>query len=104
MQKVLVDLFSVPEESRVEFLENTRKVQGFLKFLPGFVEGYLYEKTDGNGQYDIITTAVWENETAIENARNEVKAEFQRLGFNPQEMMTRLKIKTERAVYERFVY
>ncbi len=104
MQKVLIDLFIVPEESRVEFLENTRKVQGFLRSITGFIEGYLYEKTDGNGQYNIITTAVWENETVYENARKAVTAEFQKQGFNPQELMGRLKIKSERAVYQRFPY
>jgi heme-degrading monooxygenase HmoA len=104
MQKVLIDLLIVPEEARATFLENNRKVQAFLKTLPGFVEGYLYEKTDGSGQYNIITTAVWENETALENAKDVVKAEFQRLGFNPQEMMSTLKIQSERVVCERFPY
>ena len=40
MEKVLVDAFIVPEESREAFLEGARRVQRFLKTLPGFVEGF----------------------------------------------------------------
>ena len=47
MEKVLVDAFIVPEESREAFLEGARRVQGFLKTLPGSVEGFLLERKDG---------------------------------------------------------
>ena len=59
MQKVLIDKFIVPKESKAPFLERTREVQSFLKTLPGFVEGFLYEKRDGERRYNYVTTAVW---------------------------------------------
>jgi heme-degrading monooxygenase HmoA len=40
MQKILIDKFIVPEESRAPFLERAHKVQSLLKTLPGFVEGF----------------------------------------------------------------
>ena len=104
MQQVLIDTFIVPEESRAEFLENTRGVQEFLKTLPGFVEGYLYEKKDGANRHNMITTAVWESEEAYENARKAALAEYQRRGFNPQELARRLRVEGERGVYERSPY
>jgi hypothetical protein len=51
-----------------------------------------------------VTTAVWESEAAFENAKKAVAAEFQRLGFNPQEMVKKLGIETERAVCNRAPY
>ena len=59
MQKVLIDLFVVPEESRSEFLKTARSAQNFIKTLTGFVEGFLYEKKDGGSRCNLATTAVW---------------------------------------------
>lgn len=66
MEKVLIDQFIVPEESVPAFLERTRQVQALLKTLPGFVEGFVYQKTAGQSGFNIVTTAVWECETALE--------------------------------------
>ena len=104
MQKVLIDTFVVPEESRSMFLERSRHVQAFLRTLPGFVEGFLHEKVEGNGRFNVVTTAVWESDAAYENARNATAEEFQRTGFNPQETIKQLKVEVERAVFRRSPY
>jgi len=104
MQTVLIDTFIVPEESQAAFLERSRTVQRFLKTLPGFVEGFLYEKTSGDGRHNFITTAVWESDAAYENAKKAVAAEFQRLGFNLDDTRKKLRIEAERAVFSRSPY
>lgn len=104
MEKVLIDTFVVPEESKAAFLDVARNVQLFLKSLPGFVEGFLFEKKDGDSRYNFLTTAVWRDEAAFENARQSVAAEFQRNGFDPQETIRRLQIERLRSVYERSPY
>ena len=104
MQKVLIDMFVVPEESKSTFLDQARQVQAFLRTLPGFVEGFLHERIEGHGRFNILTTAVWESEAAFDNAKKGTAEEFQKIGFNPQEMMMRLKIEVERAVYCRSPY
>jgi hypothetical protein len=38
------------------------------------------------------------------NAKKAAAAEFQRPGFNPQELMKKLKLEIERAVYNRSPY
>jgi hypothetical protein len=38
------------------------------------------------------------------NAKKAAAAAFQKLGFNPQELMKKLKIEIERAVYNRSPY
>ena len=104
MQKILVDTFVLPEESKAAFLVETRRIQNFLKTLPGFVEGYVYEKAEGDNRINILTTAVWESESAYENARRAATTEFQRLGMSPQEIMKKLKVEAGRAVYTRTPY
>ena len=104
MQKVLIHKFIVPEESKGPFLERTRKVQSLLKTLPGFVEGFIYEKREGESRYNYMTAAVWENEGAFENAKKAVATEFKKQVFDPREAMKKLKIESERAVYERAPY
>ncbi len=104
MEKTLIDLYIVPEGSRSAFLERARAVQGFLKTLPGFVEGYLYEKTDGASRANFVTTAVWKDEEAYENAKKAVSGEFLKLGFDRQQFFAASGIAIERAVFERFPY
>jgi heme-degrading monooxygenase HmoA len=104
MEKILVDTFIVPQESRSAFLERARKAQGFIKTLPGFVEGFLHEKTEGTSRTNFMSMAVWESEEAFDNAKKAVASEFQRSGFNPQESLKTLKIESERAVCWRTPY
>jgi heme-degrading monooxygenase HmoA len=104
MEVILIDEFDVPEESKAEFLEGARKIQSFIRTLPGFVEGFLHEKKDGESRHDFLTTAVWENEEAFENAKRAVAIEHQKQGFNPQETRQRLKIESVRSTYARSPY
>lgn len=104
MEKILIDKFIVPEESRQAFLDASRTIQAILKTLPGFVEGFVYEKTEGDGRQNILTTAVWASEEAYVNARKAVAAALQTRGLNPQEIMKGLDIEVERGVYERTPY
>jgi heme-degrading monooxygenase HmoA len=104
MQKVLIDAFVVPHESKSEFLHRSRQVQAFLRTLPGFVEGFLHERVEGNGRFNVVTTAVWESEAAYENARKSTAEEFQKVRFNPQETMKQLKVEVERALFSRSPY
>ena len=104
MEKVLIDIFIVPQESKAEFLEQTRKVQTFIRSLPGFVEGYIYEQKTGESHYNFLTTAVWESEAAFDNAKGMAAREYQRLGFNPQETTKKLGVEVIRSSYERSPY
>ncbi len=104
MEKVLVDAFIVPEESREAFLEGARRVQGFLETLPGFVEGFLLERKDGESSYNFLTTVVWRDAVAFENAKSTVALEFKKQGFDPQETRRKLKIESVRSTYERSPY
>ena len=104
MEIVLIDTFIVPEEAKAEFLEASHKVQSFIRTLPGFVEGFSFEKTGGDGRYNFLTTAVWKDEDAYENAKKAAAAELQKRGSNPQTLREKLKIESTRSTYKRFPY
>jgi len=44
--------------------------------LPDFVEGFLLEQTNGERRCNFLTTAVWKDEEAFENAEKAVALEF----------------------------
>jgi heme-degrading monooxygenase HmoA len=104
LETILIDKFIVPEESRTRFLEEVHKSAAFLRTLPGFVEGFIYEKTDGDSRNNVVTTAVWKDEEAFQNAKKSAAEGFKKIGFNPQEIMKNLKVEIERAVYWRSPY
>jgi heme-degrading monooxygenase HmoA len=104
MEVVLIDKFIVPEESKVEFFEAVRSSATFLRMLPGFVEGFVYERTDHENGHNVVTTAIWKDEEAFQNAKNSAAEEFKRISFNPPEIMKKLKVEIERGVYRRSPY
>lgn len=104
MEIVLVDRFIVPEESKEPFLEQVRKSASFLRTLPGFVEGFVYEKTDGDSRQNVLTTAVWKDEGAFQNAKRSAAERFKKIGFNPPEIMKALNVQIERSIYRRSPY
>jgi heme-degrading monooxygenase HmoA len=104
MQIVLIDTFVVPDASKEALIERAKESAALLRTLPGFVEGYIFEKTSGDSSHNIVTTAVWQDQAAYENARESAAAEFRRTGFNPQEIMSRLDVTFQRAVYRRLSY
>lgn len=72
--------------------------------LPGFVEGFVYENTDGVSRHSVVTAAVWKNEKSFQNAKKRAAEEFQRIGFNPREIMKKLKVEIDRGIYRRSPY
>jgi heme-degrading monooxygenase HmoA len=104
MQQVLIDLFRVPTESRPDFLKAANQAQSFIKTLPGFVDGYLYEQIGKEDGYDYVTTAVWDSEAALKNAQAAVLLENQKQGVSRQEFFLKLKIERKRAIYQRSPY
>lgn len=104
MQLVLIDTFVVPEASRSAFIEKVKESASFLRTLPGFIEGYIYEKGEGDSPHNVVTTAVWQDQAAFEHARKAAAAEFQSRGFNPQEIMSSLNVTVQRAIYQRSPY
>jgi len=98
-QQILIDKFTVPQPAIDTFMERVRYNRSFIRQLPGFVRDAAYAHTDEKGNLTFVTVAVWESETAIQEARAAVQAEYKRLGFNMQQMLEQLNITIDRGIY-----
>lgn len=94
-----IDKFLVPADAKNEFMERTGINRSFIRKLPGFIEDAVYERTDEQGNFIIVTVAVWKDEEALRQAKDAVQAEYRKQGFNPAEMMQRLHIVMDRGIY-----
>jgi len=100
MQQIFIDKFIIPQNAKQEFTERMNFNRDFIKNLPGFLGDTAYEREDENGNTICITVANWENEEALNQAKTAVQAEYQRIGFNPAELLSRLNITMERDTYQ----
>ncbi|MFZ6013395.1 MAG: ester cyclase [Bacteroidota bacterium] len=100
-QIIFIDKFFVPKNSIEEFTQRMNYNRSYIKNLPGFVEDTAYQLQDADGNYSIVTTAIWESQDHLTNAKNAVQAEYKRVGFNPVEFYERLGIKMERGIYNK---
>ena len=104
MQIVSIDFFTVPEESKVAFREESHKVQEIVKGIPGLLEAYAYELMNGDSSYNFMSSAVWESKEAFEAAGKVIWESFQKQGFNPQEVFAKLGVTRMRSEYTREAY
>ncbi|MBM9577077.1 antibiotic biosynthesis monooxygenase [Leptospira sp. 201903070] len=102
MQKILIDRFIVPEPGREEFFQRVKINRDFIKTIPGFIQDSAYYREEG-GLLFFVTFAVWKDEAALENAKKNVLAEYERKGFDMPAMLKRLGISIERGIFEGFV-
>ena len=100
MKQIFIDKFIIPQSGKQEFTERMNFNRNFIKNLPGFLGDAAYEREDGNGNTICITVANWESEDVLNQAKAAVQAEYQRIGFNPAELLARLNITMEREIYQ----
>lgn len=104
MEITLIDQFMVPAPAAQEFLQNVHYSASIVRTRPGFVEGYVYQRPADDGRVNVITTAVWASEAAMQEARKSIAAEFASIGFDPPAIMQRLGVQMQRATYQRAPY
>jgi hypothetical protein len=84
-----IDSFTVPAEARQEFEAAMVRNLTFIATLPGFQWHQIFEKVSGPSVYNIVTIAVWESPEAMTRAIADVRAYYDKIGFNPAESMAR---------------
>jgi hypothetical protein len=99
-QVYFIDKFFIPKNAIEEFKQRMKHNRSFIRNLRGFIKDEAYEQQDQEGNLIIITIAVWENQSHLDNAKSAVQTEFKRINFNPSEFYQRLGIKMERGLYQ----
>lgn len=98
-EQAFIDKFFVPAAAKDEFLQRMTYNRGFISKQDGFINDNVYFQADENGNWTIITVAIWRSAQDIANAKEAVFAEYKRIAFNPVEFYERLHILMERGVY-----
>src|SRR5215468_1278750 len=90
-----VDSFSIPDAAREEFEATMRRNLTFLKTLPGFLGHVVLDRASGPTGFNVVTIAAWESQAAIEKAGAEVRAYYQKLGFDLSATLARWGARAE---------
>jgi len=94
-----VDEFEIPEKSYKKFKEKLDYNRNFIKTLDGFIKDEIIKNIDNPSKINIITIAVWKDQKSLDNAKELVKAEYERIDFNPAEFTQELNVKMKRGIY-----
>lgn len=95
-----IDSFVVPDAAREEFEATMQRNMAFIRTLHGFSGHAVFEKKDGDSSFNIVTIAAWENRAAVERAGEEVRAYYQRIGFDMPGTLKRWGVTLVRADYQ----
>ena len=87
-----VDSFTVPVAARDEFLDRLVVIRDFLQSQPGCLFNRIAESAAENGVVRMMTIVEWHDQRAVQNARANAAAHYERTGFNPREFMEKLGI------------
>lgn len=94
-----VDNFSVPEAARAELEAQMRKNLAFIATLPGFLGHLVFEKTCGPSRFNVATIAVWASAEAQDAAVAQVRAYYQKMGWDLPAMLARWGVEAELGNY-----
>jgi deazaflavin-dependent oxidoreductase (nitroreductase family) len=94
-----IDAFSVPETARDVFEAAMNRNLAFLETVPGFLGHSVFEKADGPSNFNIVTLATWESREALQNAGQQVRAYYERIGFDLKATLQRWGVKAEIGSY-----
>jgi hypothetical protein len=59
-----------------------RRNLDFFRTLPGFRGHVTFEKSGGPSTFNLVTVAAWENREALDATGKEMRAYYQRIGFD----------------------
>lgn len=95
-----IDSFVVPETARAEFEATMRRNRAFIRTLQGFHGHVAFEKRDGASAFNLVTIAAWESREALERAGADVRAYYQRIGFDMPAALKAWGVELVRADYD----
>lgn len=98
----LVDKFIIPKNAMEEFTQRMQYNRNFIKSISGFIKDEVITYEDAKGDIILMTIAVWQNQSFLDEAKQLVEAEYEKINFTPAKFTERLNIKMEREVYKAY--
>tara|TARA_Y100000815_G_scaffold222942_5_gene209875 strand:+ start:6939 stop:7286 length:348 start_codon:yes stop_codon:yes gene_type:complete len=90
-----IDRFTVPERARDAFLERLVFIRDFLQGQPGCLYNRIGEARQEDGSLAMVTIVEWSTREAMNAARGEARAFYEKTGFDPGSFMTALGIEPD---------
>lgn len=94
-----IDRFTVPEHARDAFLERLVIIRDFLQGQPGCLYNRIAEARQEDGSLSMMTIVEWSTRDAMNAARSEAKAFYEKTGFDPGSFMAAFGIEPDFALY-----
>lgn len=94
-----VGIYAIPDEARDEFLRQLLSKDDTLRAQPGFVQTSVLEQSGGPGKFNLVTIVEWESQDDYEKALETIGARHERRNFDPQELLSRLGIEADFAIF-----
>ena len=95
----LIDTFVVPAAARGEFEAAMRRNREYIRTLEGFRGDAVLVRKQGES-FDIATIAVWDSPLAIAQAKEQVAAFYQRIGFDMRAAIASWGVTLQRSICE----
>jgi heme-degrading monooxygenase HmoA len=99
-QRFRLDSFSIPDAAREGFEAAMKRNLAFIRTLPGFGGHVVLEKQSGDSSFNLVTLAVWESQEALDRAGAEVRAHYERIGFDMAGALRGWGVELVRADYD----
>jgi heme-degrading monooxygenase HmoA len=97
--KIVVGKIEVPQKSIEAFRKQLHVTPNYLKKLPGFVTGEMYEMTDDSGTLHVLSITTWDNQSSFDNAQKKLAAFYKEINFDRMAFREKLNITADYALY-----
>jgi heme-degrading monooxygenase HmoA len=98
-KKIVVGKIEVPAKSIEAFRKQVHVTPNYLKTLPGYVAGEMYEMTDDSGTLHVLSITTWDNDESYKNAQQKLSAYYKEINFDRMAFREKLQIAADYALY-----
>jgi heme-degrading monooxygenase HmoA len=98
-KKIVVGKIEVPARSIEAFRKQVHVTPNFLKTLPGYVAGEMYEMTDDAGTLHVLSITTWEDDESYKDAQKKLTAFYKETNFDRMAFREKLSIAADYALY-----
>jgi heme-degrading monooxygenase HmoA len=97
--KIVVGKIEVPGTSIEAFRKQVHVTPNYLKKLPGFVSGEMYEMTDDSGVLHVLSVTTWVDDASYKNAQQKLAEYYKEINFDRMAFREKLNITADYALY-----
>jgi hypothetical protein len=97
--KIVVGKIEVPGTSIEAFRKQVHVTPNYLKKLPGFVSGEMYEMIDDSGVLHVLSVTTWVDDASYKNAQQRLAEYYKEINFDRMAFREKLNITADYALY-----